>query len=506
MREREIVVFGAGGCGRRITEVIKDSLHRTVTAVIDNGSFGYAIHGVEVAQASLFLKRNTAKDCCYIVGGTYEEEMYQQLLQAGIPERQIDTLAGFAAARKAAEWMEKDCKNSGGNDWRDGRKDRCRDVPKGRCAILFDCASGFAMGGVENWTYALGGALKERGYPVRLFTGSMKHSPPESLSGEILFLPFIKDGYEKLEENAARLLAALTVWNRVTFVLAHGNSLFCMAMLLKRIFPEKIRIVSVIHSSLPGVVRENLLLEEAVDGYLCVNHAVKKRLENELQDGTKAFFRETPVAVPPLSRAYTAKGHGPIRIGYAARLEKEHKRADRIPELIGALESARCDYRLHIAGEGSCLPLIRAFVAEHGLGERIRLCGKIAHAKMRDFWLDQDIAVNISETEGCSLSMLESMACGCVQVLTDTPGADWFIRQGENGFLTAQGELRSMAERIRFLDRHRDRIAVMGNAAYETAAQKCRMESYADYMEALLNTVWNRGQKNAESIDHHTGI
>lgn len=60
---------------------------------------------------------------------------------------------------------------------------------------------------------------------------------------------------------------------------------------------------------------------------------------------------------------------------------------------------------------------------------------------MESFWLNHDISVNLSECEGCSMSMLESMSAGVVPVYTDVFSTRHFIEDGKNGFVVAYNDI-----------------------------------------------------------------
>lgn len=140
------------------------------------------------------------------------------------------------------------------------------------------------------------------------------------------------------------------------------------------------------------------------------------------------YFKEQPVTLDnSWERKYNKSGS--LRIGYAARLVRQQKRADLITDLIGRLENKGLNYFMQIAGEGECLPMIERYLKETKIPNKVQLLGRLPKSEMDSFWKGQDVFVNVSEYEGTSLSMLEAMGYGCVPVVTDVSGAGEFIEQ-----------------------------------------------------------------------------
>lgn len=87
--------------------------------------------------------------------------------------------------------------------------------------------------------------------------------------------------------------------------------------------------------------------------------------------------------------------------------------------------------------------------------DRVHILGWISPTDMAGFWAKQDIYLNVSESEGMSLSMLEAMACGCVPVVTDVSGVDDVIHNGENGFVVPVDRLIEIADKIEAINNDR---------------------------------------------------
>ncbi len=76
------------------------------------------------------------------------------------------------------------------------------------------------------------------------------------------------------------------------------------------------------------------------------------------------------------------------------------------------------------------------------------------------------------------------MAAGAVLVITDTSGASDDVEEGINGFIVEIGDVEALAERIIYLDQHRELLNKMGNHSREKIIER------NEYMEA--ENYWRR--------------
>lgn len=467
--KKKVVIFGVGYFGKRAIEIIEKNFSQNKITIIDNFNYGYTFLGHYVESAEKFLCEVYLREYDYVISGKYSYEMYMQLVAAGVKEEEIFSLESYVV--KHFELNKYKMYNT-----EKGKENKI---------IIFDCSSGFVMGGVEKWTYTVGEELKKRGYDIKLYTESIENTPPDMFKDDVLLFD-TKNRYKDVEEELNQFISMFEQYQNIIYVIAHCKHFSYMAMLTKRIIPEKVKVFSIIHSGLEYIAIENLLLQEYVDRYLCVNLKIKEWLWERLDNPSKVSYKETPVRAKELRRLYNTRVENAIQIGYAARLEIEHKRADLIVNLIEELEKKKCNYRIDIAGDGSCFKKIDEYVEVSNLRHKVKMLGTIEYSEMYNFWERQDVAVNVSETEGCSLSMLESMSCGCVQVLTDIPGTEIFVEQEVSGYRVERGNIELMAEKIKYLDEHRERLPEMGKKAYDKIREKCNIDKYVDFFERMI--------------------
>ena len=155
-------------------------------------------------------------------------------------------------------------------------------------------------------------------------------------------------------------------------------------------------------------------------------------------------------------------------------------------ELIEELEKRKINYVLNIAGNGSFRDEIKDFISSRKLENRIILRGLLPRNLMSDFWEEQDIAINVSDNEGRPISNMEAMVYGAVPVVTDTVGIRDDVENGINGYIVQINDYHSMADKIEYLDKHREILPMFGKKAQTDMRKKMNID---DYMKFWLRII-----------------
>ncbi len=94
-------------------------------------------------------------------------------------------------------------------------------------------------------------------------------------------------------------------------------------------------------------------------------------------------------------------------------------------------------------------------LGELGLLERTRFLQGLTHHQVYDLLLDAHVLLMPSLYEGLPIALLESMACGCVPVVSRLPGiTDHAIQDGESGLLVEVGDTAGFANAVETLYRN----------------------------------------------------
>lgn len=466
------IIFGTGKGGKRAIEMLNQFQDTSIVCCIDNFPKDCLFEGYKVFQAKDYLFEKYSEEHYVLIASVYRDEIYEQLIESKIDEEKIVSMLDVALEHIDEIYSQIDfCKCINGN----------------RMKIVFDFANGFGLGGVESWSYNLADDFISGGYEVKLISGAcdadareeyVQFSTKTSVNDYLDFnINSIKKFICEIEKQLPCIVFA-----------AHASDFLIASIILKKKYKDDIKIVSVIHGGLRHLAHDNRMIIDYVDYVFCVSPDMKKLVIGEDKKyECKVLFKETPIYISELNnRKYNLKKDEPIRIGYAARLEKLHKHSELIIDLINELEKLEINYILNIAGDGSLYKKISDFILENNLGYKINMYGEIRQSDMNEFWKQNDIAVNFSECEGCSLSMLESMAAGAVPIFTDVFSTRHFITDYENGFVVKFNDISDMADRIDGLYKNRPELRKMGLAAHKIIKEKCNKKIYYDYIRSNI--------------------
>lgn len=338
-------------------------------------------------------------------------------------------------------------------------------------SIIFDCCYGLVLGGIEAWTKETVCKLREKNKNVFIITPHGRYSLNSALQNGILYFDSGCDLYsERALNNIYKLLEkqlpCIVLVNNVTPVMLAAIS-------LKKIYPDAIKIVSVIHGGKESLYKKNVEYVNVVDLYLATSTAIMKGMCTTEVPREKIRQIVFPIrAEEQLRRNYSVDKENAIKIGYAGRIEVYPKRLDLLPELTKELERLNVKYQISIAGTGTYLENIKRFVEENNLDGKINILYEIDRSEINHFWEEMDISINLSDYEGVCISNSEAMACGAVPIITNTSARE-YIKDGENGYLVPIGDYRQMAEKIKYLDEHRERLAAMGEKAHRAIVKNC---------------------------------
>lgn len=212
--------------------------------------------------------------------------------------------------------------------------------------------------------------------------------------------------------------------------------------------------------------------------------ALLKRIPHRVND---ISILPSGVFVPHiLTRSYNTQ---PIRIVYGGRLEQRQKRVMDFVPLVKIMLANKINFIFSIAGDGSyLLPLMEAMRKCKHAG-RVRFFGRLSSIEMIDVWREHDIFIQMSDFEGTSNSMLESMSQGTVPLVTTaSSGINGIIEHQINGFTFPIGDVESMAETINFLANQPQLLQKVGEEAYQKA-KLFSMDSYAQKFTSILDKL-----------------
>ena len=449
-----MILFGAGVYAKKYKALL-EYLHMDFDYFTDNDSskWGTVLYGKPIISP---YEVSQFSDCKIIISSTHEAAIREQLAGMGLSECIMDLNELYSMCEKQM----------------DSSKDNLIRIHE-QDTVVVDMYEGIGWGGSELWAANLAYGLQRKGKKAVLLGGTEQPALGEQFESLVVRISENETIMHMVELFEANLPCV--------FVNNFAGCAFMAAVIVKKKYPDLIKMVSVIHNDNKSLFDAHMMLQEYIDKIFCVSNQIKVHMQ-ELYEFNSAlfYFKEQPIPIEPeYGREWNVKY--PLKIGYAARMVRQQKRADLLVDLIACLEKRKIDYVFSIAGEGECVSILEDYIATNQLENKIHLLGRLPKEKMPEFWKGQEVFVNISEYEGTSLSMLEAMSYGCVPVTTDVSGAREFIEEHLNGYIRPIGDISGVASCIEELAYDREKLKSYGMLCRQIIQERCNPEEYIDY-------------------------
>lgn len=353
--------------------------------------------------------------------------------------------------------------------------------------IIFDCSNGLGLGGIQEWTKSICVELLEQGYDnIFIVSNNGSYAIPALLEKKVEYISIDRENRYSFE-SILNILQCFSVYLPCKAVSCRIGEFLYAALLLKKYYPDKIEIISVIHGGTLSNYEGYMQIQKGIDRFVGVSRDIVCEMMQRGVKKERIDHMTCPVKCEKvLKRTYTIDKDVPLRIGYAGRLEIRQKRIDLLIKLIEEFEKMCVKYELLIAGEGEGRDYLCRGILELQVEDRVKLLGRIERTSISGFWRECDICINIADYEGRSITIMEAMANGAVPVVTATSGTREDIVNGVNGFLVDIGDYKLMAKAIERLDINRDLLCSMGQKAHENIESKCQMSDHVLFWKQLL--------------------
>ncbi|MEY8494234.1 glycosyltransferase family 4 protein [Lachnospiraceae bacterium 29-91] len=453
-----IIFFGAGRIGKRMLDLWKQ-FNIWPDFFLDNSEelWGTFFHGIKVLPIEQLGKMSNIK---IFITCNQTEAISAQLLNYGIKEQDIFEGNSVSVNSMIPFWGRY---MYGKLHWEEPQNEVKRQKEKDHKCVLIDLQNGFALGGVEEWSYKTAHVLLKKGYIVKyLVTDFFEY---EGNKKELVVFKY-KSGLSGIEEFKNRLIEIKRQMPCSIICNFHGDT-FYLSCLAKLLWPQQVNLVAVIHNDEEAYYERYSQMSMLIDHCLVISSKIKNSI-------LKRGFPETKIrmiswTIPcdaNLNRLYSRE-KAPVRIGYAGRITVIQKRMDLLMKIAEKLNEMEIDFILEIAGTGDYLQEFKNRVDEERLQKKVEFLGRISNEEISTFWKRQDIVVSCSDFEGRSISQAEAMAAGAVPVITDTSGSRDYVQNGYNGYIVPVGAVDDLAEKICFLYRHRELLELMGSRSHE---------------------------------------
>ena len=303
----------------------------------------------------------------------------------------------------------------------------------------------FTVGGVERVTVLLANAFAKRGWKVgiAIFRIEQKDMLGQLAPGIVvreLGMPVYRLRSIKKLRDLMRELHTTHIINQWAFP-------YLVTFMLRRAMPQGCRLICVYHTmpnrnkrAMESVGVKRKLIEWALrinsrlvyhscDAYVVLSRAYVEVFKEfvGIKDAPKLF------AIPnPLAQTEFPQVEKENVILYVGRLALTEKRVDRVISVWEKLSTSLPNWRLEILGDGP------------DRGELERRAAKLPRIVFRgfqspaDYYAHAKILLLTSDFEGFPMTLIESMAAGCVPVVYDSFPTASYIVEKNCGVVVAQ--------------------------------------------------------------------
>ena len=135
-----------------------------------------------------------------------------------------------------------------------------------------------------------------------------------------------------------------------------------------------------------------------------------------------------------------------VALFYANRALEPLYRPERVIETFASLARDWPEARLVVAHDGSLAAALRVQARACGLsvgdleqGARVQFTGRLDAVQQARWYSRAQWYLSLPASDSTSVSVLESLAHGCIPLLSDLPANRELVRHGDNGLIVAEG-------------------------------------------------------------------
>ncbi|MDO5542828.1 MAG: glycosyltransferase family 4 protein [Acinetobacter sp.] len=212
-----------------------------------------------------------------------------------------------------------------------------------------------------------------------------------------------------------------------------------------------------------------LLTDRDIKSYPRFLHSKITVLPNPLGvDGSKYNFRHGKI-----------KNNNMINLLFVGRLVAV-KGIDRLCSILNELKDIH-NWKLTICGDGVLRSDLEEFVKINKLSNRVFLKGSVKD--IEDYYLNADLLVMTSISEGLPMVIAEAMSFGVPVIAFDCPtGPREFISHNINGLLVKDGDINEYIKELKFVINNPEKLAILSERA---------SSSVDSYSLSNIDKIWD---------------
>ena len=163
------------------------------------------------------------------------------------------------------------------------------------------------------------------------------------------------------------------------------------------------------------------------------------------------------------------------------------------------LAARGADFDLVLVGDGGMRAEIEALVRLYHLEDKVRITGRISSDQLQDEILASRALVLASFAEGLPMVIMEAMALRRPVISTYVAGIPELVQPDKHGWLVPAGDVEALVDAMQAcLDAPANKLACMGDAAYEQVTARHCAETQAAMLAKLFQAAIAKSPAGAE--------
>lgn len=366
--------------------------------------------------------------------------------------------------------------------------------------VVFILANGLSNGGVTTWALNACHRLIRKNFDCRIIahkpeSGSQEFSRDSDLP--ILDCPINASGTPLRQHELEAIAQCYASIPHAVLLPNWSWGTWASVAYRYRHKENDSRVIGIAHTDEESYYAIMSYYQSIISKFIAVSNRTYAELLRRLPERHADIIR---LSYPTTGTGGTARPAEAIKvlpIGYAGRIQEYQKRITDLKSLAARLAEQPGRYRIEVAGDGTHLQELRDHFARVRFPNvEVVLHGLVAADAMPAFWSRMDVAILFSSHEGLSISMIESMAAGCVQIVTDVSGVSDSVQDNVSGFVHQIGDTESMAHHLSLLLADPELRHRMSQACIDHVAQHHNPELYDQSLLQLAHSAWQQAPRS----------
>lgn len=168
---------------------------------------------------------------------------------------------------------------------------------------------------------------------------------------------------------------------------------------------------------------------------------------------------------------------------YVGRLVK-YKNVDTVIRALN-IKYRRRNYRLHIIGEGAEKESLQDLTKELSCEANVIFYGQLSREKVFEMMKKSYSFIMVSNNETFGMVYIEAMMAGCITIASKNGGVDGVIIDGENGYLSKQGDVDDLVNTLGRIENEKN-LSELRKEAIKTAYGYRDSKIAENYLKEVL--------------------